>query len=122
MPRKTKKGTKTMGEGGNGSTGPAVPVLGPQIGPPTVPVDQVYGMMRELELAHRAMDALGLPQGPLPDRLVAYAREWLRKVGEGSQTHIAIDARNIIKGVGASLYVPPTKGGNAESKGGNLDD
>ena len=109
-----------MGEGGNGSTGPAVPILGPKLGPPTIPIDEVVDTMRELELAHRAMDALKVPQGPLPDRLVAYAREWLRKVGEGSQTHIAIDARNIIKAVGASLYVPPTKGGNGPPEGGNL--
>jgi len=124
MPRRAtgkKKGTKTMGEGGNGSTGPAVPVLGPRIGPPTIPIDQVVDMMRELELAHRAMDALGVPQGPLPDRLVAYAREWLRKVGEGSQTHIAIDMRNMIKGCGASLWLPP-KGGNGPPDGGNLGD
>lgn len=121
MPRKAKKGTKTMGVGGNGSTGPAEPALGPKVGPPTVPVDQVYGMMRELEIAHRAMDALKLPQGPLPDRLAAYAREWLRKVGEGSQTHIGIDARAILRAVGAQVCVIP-EGGNDESERGKMTD
>lgn len=103
MPRKAKKGTKTMGKGGNGSDGPAVPVLGPKAGPPTVPVDQVYGMMRELETAHQMMDALRAPQGPLPDRMVAWARDWLRRVGAASQTRIGIQARKIIKASGQSL-------------------
>lgn len=95
-----------MGKGGNGSDGPAVPavpVLGPKAGPPTVPVDQVYGMMRELEIAHQVMDALGAIQGPLPDRMVWWARDWLRRVGPASQTRIGIQARMMIRGAGQSL-------------------
>jgi hypothetical protein len=92
-----------MGKSGNGSNGPAVPVLGPKQGPPTVPVDQVYGMMRELEISHQIMDALGASQGPLPDRMVWWARDWLRRVGPASQTRIGIQARMMIRGAGQSL-------------------
>lgn len=93
------------------------PVPGPKIGPFTIDLDVVSGMMRELELAHRAMDALGVPPGPLPERLVYRARKWLRRLGEQSQSHIAIDSRNIIKAVGASLYVPAGKGGDGGEAG-----
>lgn len=102
MPR---KGRKTMGDNGNGQEGPAVPALGPVTGPPTIPIDQVYGMMKELEIAHQVMDSLGAPQGPLPDRMVWRARDWLRRVGPGSQTRIGLEARKILKAAGHPVGV-----------------
>lgn len=112
-----KKVTKTPSTRRKRVTEAAAPSPGPKIGPFTIDLDVVSGMMRELELAHRAMDALGVPPGPLPERMEYRARKWLRRVGEQSQTHIAIDARKIITAVGASLYVPAGKGGTAGERG-----
>lgn len=89
-----------MDMSGNGKKGPAMPFLGPKQGPPTIPVDQVYGMMRELEVAHQIMDALGAPQGILSERMAWRARDWLRRVGESSQTRIGIEARRILAAAG----------------------
>lgn len=94
-----------MGMSGNGSKGPAMPVLGPKQGPPTVPVDQVYGMMRELEIAHQVMDALGAPQGTLAERMAWRARDWLRRVGESSQTRIGIEARRILAAAASGFEI-----------------
>jgi hypothetical protein len=92
-----------MGSKGNGSQGADLAILGPVKGPPTIPIDQVYGMMRELEVSHQILDALGAPQGPLPDRLVWRARDWLRRVGAASQTAIGIEARKVIRAAGEGL-------------------
>ena len=112
------KGTKS---GGNGATGPSLPVLGARTGPPTLPLDEVFYMMKELEDAHRILDALDLPPGMLSDRLVHRARRWLAKCGESSQAHPAIEARIIIKAAGESAWVPPSKGGNESVKRGKTD-
>ena len=62
-------------------------------------------MMRELEVSHQILDALGAPQGPLPDRLAWRARDWLRRVGPASQTRIGIEARKILKAGGYPVGV-----------------
>lgn len=97
----------TMSAKGNGQNGPALPSLGPRQGPPTIPVDQLYGMMRELEISHQIMDALGVCQGPLPDRMVWWARDWLRRVGGHSQTRIGLQARKILTAAGQGVSHDP---------------
>jgi len=116
--------TQDSRKGGNGSTGPAMPALEANLGPPTLPLDQIVYMMKELEDAHRLLDALNLPPGKLSDRLVARARRWLEKVPGGlfSQTHPAVESRKIIQAAGKSVWQPPSKRGNGTSKGGKTDD
>jgi hypothetical protein len=117
-----KKGRRRMTDNGNGQDGAAVASLGP----PTIPIDQVYGMMRELEVSHQILDALGAPQGPLPDRLAWRARDWLRRVGPASQTRIGIEARKILKAGGypVGVYSRSVPKGPSEgtSTGANHDE
>lgn len=89
-----------MDSKGNGKAGPAIPSLGPKKGPPTIPLDQLYGIMQELEIAHRVMDAIGAPHGPLPERMRWRAQDWLRRVGQASQTRIGIEARKTLLAIG----------------------
>ncbi len=96
MRGKPTQATKGPDLGGNGSKGPPTPPLGP----PTIPIDQVYGMIRELELSHQILDAIGAPPGPLPDRLAQRAQNWLKRVGVGSQTRIGIESRKVIQARG----------------------
>jgi hypothetical protein len=88
-----------MSSKGNGKAGPALPSLGPKAGPPTIPLDQLYGIMQELEIAHRVMDAIGAPHGTLPERMRWRAQDWLRRVGGASQTRIGIEARATLRAI-----------------------
>lgn len=118
----TKKKTKTIAvkaksvrtqrkkNGANGHAKPAnwaiaEPVLGKLAGPPTMPLDQIVGMMKELEEAHRILDALELPPGTISERLIASAREWLKRMGGQNATYPARWAATIIQTGGGSMWI-----------------
>lgn len=102
-----------VGPGGCGSAEATQPSLRAVSGPPTIPLDSIIYMMKELEDAHRVLDALDLPPGTITERLVARARRWLDKVpgGEASQSHPAVDAKRIIQAAGESVWTPPPEKG-----------
>jgi hypothetical protein len=104
--------TKTKKNGKNGHTKQAnwemaEPVLGKVVGPPTMPLDQIVGMMKELEDAHRILDALELPPGTISERLIASARKWLRKMGGNTMTHPGRWAQTVIQAGGGSMWIKP---------------
>lgn len=108
---KTKSVTNaSKTNGANGHAKPAnwalaEPVLGNVVGPPTMPLDQIVGMMKELEDAHRILDALQLPPGTISERLLESARGWLRKMGGHNSTHPARWAATIIQAGGGSMWI-----------------
>ena len=102
-----KKVAKSNGASTTKTWDIAEPVLGKVAGPPTMPLDQIVGMMKELEDAHRVLDALDLPPGTISERLVESARKWLKKLGGNTSTHPGRWAQKVIQAAGGSMWIKP---------------